>query len=69
MKVASWDDLVSGRLPFQGPVRLSIGVFDGLHVGHRRLMEEITSSPPSLPLVLTFPRTPPRCSIPRTFRA
>jgi riboflavin kinase / FMN adenylyltransferase len=57
--VLSWADLLSKPSPFRQPVRLAIGVFDGLHIGHRRLIECILGGPAgSIPLVLTF-RAPP----------
>jgi riboflavin kinase/FMN adenylyltransferase len=57
--VLTWRDLLDRRQPLDRPVRLTIGVFDGLHVGHRKLMSAITGGPPEvLPLVLTFRRSP-----------
>ncbi len=75
MKVLPWTDLLAGREKIEEPVRLTIGVFDGLHVGHRALMEAIThgraplhpSSPPGKSLVITFPRNPQQFLAPSRF--
>jgi len=57
--VASWSDLLSDRIPIKERVSLTIGVFDGLHRGHRRLMEAVCESREvSRPVVLTFRRSP-----------
>jgi riboflavin kinase / FMN adenylyltransferase len=53
-----WDDLVAGRSGLEGPAALTIGVFDGVHLGHRRLMDAITREPGMLPVVLTFRTSP-----------
>jgi riboflavin kinase / FMN adenylyltransferase len=66
--VYSWEDVTAHAPPFDRPVRLTIGVFDGLHVGHRRLMEGITAGAGSaLPLVLTFRQSPASYLAPHTF--
>ena len=58
MTILGWDDLLARRPPLDRPVRLSVGVFDGLHVGHRRLLADITAGPSGLlPLVITFSRS------------
>jgi FAD synthase len=57
MTVLSWPDLLSHAPPLDGPVALTIGVFDGLHVGHRRLIGGIRDAG-ALPLVLTFRESP-----------
>jgi FAD synthase len=66
--VASWEELLAGRTAAgdalrDRPARLTIGVFDGLHLGHRRLMEAITAGAGDaaegpLPVVITFRRPP-----------
>ncbi len=70
MTVHGWQDLLAHAPPFDRPVRLTIGVFDGLHVGHRRLMEEIvtgTAESGALPLVITFRRSPALVLSPASF--
>ena len=54
--------------PLDRPVRLTVGVFDGLHLGHRRLMEEIAARPAeAVPLVITFRGNPAVRFKPRPF--
>ncbi|HVO39022.1 MAG TPA: riboflavin biosynthesis protein RibF, partial [Spirochaetia bacterium] len=68
MRVVSWSDLLAGREAFREPVRLSIGVFDGLHEGHRRLLRSITEGPgPAMPLIITFVRSPAQVLAPGNF--
>lgn len=57
MKVVSWEDLLAGKSGIQSPVSLSIGVFDGVHLGHRRLLSAITGSS-ALPLIVSFRENP-----------
>ena len=59
MTTLAWADLIAHRPPLDLPVRLTIGVFDGVHVGHRRLFSAITGGgPDTLSLVMTFSRSP-----------
>ena len=68
MRVMPWKELLAGRQTFAEPVRLSIGVFDGLHVGHRRVMDAIKEGRTgALSLVVTFPRSPAQVLDPRRF--
>jgi riboflavin kinase/FMN adenylyltransferase len=55
--VVSWERLLAGDSGLRGPVNLTIGVFDGVHLGHRRLLSAITTGG-STPLVVTFIRSP-----------
>jgi riboflavin kinase / FMN adenylyltransferase len=68
MIVVKWDELLTRTPPLDGPVCLTVGVFDGLHLGHRRLIEGITAGPPgALPLVITFRDSPALRLMPGSF--
>ena len=70
MTVHTWADLLAHAPPFDRPVRLTIGVFDGVHVGHRRLLEAIVQGEQGnngLPLVIAFRRSPAASFSPATF--
>jgi len=70
--VATWEEFLAQRTAAgaelrRRPCRLTIGAFDGLHLGHRRLIDAITGgagSGPSrdagrpIPVVVTFRRPP-----------
>jgi len=59
MTVLTWADFTEGRARLDRPVALTIGAFDGLHLGHRSLIASITAGPAEiLPLVITFSRNP-----------
>jgi riboflavin kinase/FMN adenylyltransferase len=59
MTVLTWADLTEGRARLDGPVSLTIGAFDGLHLGHRSLIAAIREGlPETLPVVITFSRNP-----------
>ncbi|HUI70990.1 MAG TPA: hypothetical protein VL354_10765 [Spirochaetia bacterium] len=68
MRLIPWKELVAGRERVPEPVRLTIGVFDGLHVGHRKLMEAIIRGPGNAKgLVVTFARSPAQIISPSGF--
>ncbi len=59
MRIVRWEDLESGKDRVTGPVALTIGVFDGLHIGHQKLIQAIRSGDGgALPVVLTFTSSP-----------
>jgi riboflavin kinase/FMN adenylyltransferase len=59
MTILTWKDLLARQAPLDRAVRLTVGVFDGIHLGHRRLLGEIVRGDDDLlPLVITFSRSP-----------
>jgi riboflavin kinase/FMN adenylyltransferase len=62
--VATWEEFLAERTAAgtdlrRRPCRLTVGVFDGLHLGHRRLIDAVTGDSAHLfPVVVTF-RHPP----------
>jgi riboflavin kinase/FMN adenylyltransferase len=59
MKIIGWQELLDRTTGIPGRVAVTIGVFDGIHVGHQKLMREITAdSSRSTPVVVTFSNSP-----------
>jgi len=59
MQILSWDKLGKREELLESPIALSIGVFDGLHIGHQKLIEAVVKNRRgALPVVLTFTRNP-----------
>ncbi len=52
--VISWDNFINGKISFSKPVSATIGVFDGVHLGHRKLISSILTKNNSLSAVITF---------------
>ncbi len=68
MTVLTWDDLLCRKPPLDRPVRMAIGVFDGLHIGHRKLIEGVVEKDgASVPLVVTFRQSPAAVLAPGMF--
>jgi len=67
VKVLSWDVFTGQRPMRKETVALTIGVFDGIHLGHKTLIEKIVNSPESVPTVLTFRFNPRRFLKPHLF--
>jgi len=66
MKVIGWDELLSGHGSF-GPMAAAIGVFDGLHLGHRALVGKVLGQGGLGSTVVTFEKNPKRILSPSTF--
>jgi riboflavin kinase / FMN adenylyltransferase len=58
MTVIEWEDLLAGRTGLDGQACLTIGVFDGLHLGHRALIRAVIGDPCAIPVVVTFRQSP-----------
>jgi riboflavin kinase/FMN adenylyltransferase len=74
MRVLSWEDFAGAAMPEEpGEERLralSIGVFDGVHRGHQRLIEKILRhgrENSRIPLVITFRQNPRRVLAPASW--
>ena len=66
MKVLTWDELRSGRAA--SPIAAAIGVFDGLHIGHRELVGRVLERAGLESTVVTFEDNPKRMLSPESFR-
>jgi riboflavin kinase/FMN adenylyltransferase len=67
MKVLSWEDLEEGKLSGL-PFAATIGVFDGLHIGHKELVGRILGREGLASVVLTFRENPKRALSPSTYQ-
>jgi riboflavin kinase/FMN adenylyltransferase len=65
MRVAGWDELKSARAG--APIAAAIGVFDGLHIGHRELIRRVLGRGGLASAVVTFKENPKRILSPATF--
>lgn len=69
MNILSWEEVKKRHVPCESPVALSIGVFDGLHTGHRLLLSSITKASKEYePTVLTFRENPAKLILGKQFR-
>jgi riboflavin kinase / FMN adenylyltransferase len=66
LKVLSWEELRAGALAGV-PFAATIGVFDGLHIGHRELIARVSGREGLSSLVLTFAENPKRILSPSTY--
>jgi len=59
MRVIDWDEFIRpGRPPEPMPLALTVGVFDGVHLGHQALINRVRAQASCLPTVVTFRRNP-----------
>lgn len=70
MRIIAWDDLGTAKDGFgEKGIALSIGVFDGVHRGHRELLSLVMGRPGELERgVVTFADNPKRVLRPESFR-
>lgn len=66
MKVLSWEEFIAGGLKGHR-LALTIGVFDGLHIGHRRLIDGVVSRQDEESAVFTFTESPKKILSPQNF--
>jgi len=64
MRVISWDEYAGG--PPLEPLAVTIGVFDGVHLGHQALIRRICAEP-YIPTVVTFRHNPLKILRPQAF--
>jgi riboflavin kinase / FMN adenylyltransferase len=68
LKVVTWQDAVLGRCGFDVPGAATVGVFDGLHLGHRELITRVMAKTPGLmPIAVTFRENPKKVTKPHLF--
>lgn len=67
MRVLSWDAFTGSGFLKNTRVALSIGVFDGIHLGHQSLIKEIREYEQSEAVILTFRYNPRRFLKPHLF--
>jgi riboflavin kinase/FMN adenylyltransferase len=69
VRILAWEEYVGGGLSdsLEGrPFAATIGVFDGLHIGHRELVKRVLGKPGLASAVLTFKENPKRILSPHT---
>jgi hypothetical protein len=67
VKVLSWEELGSGKR-VGTPIAAAIGVFDGLHIGHRKLVGRVLGREGLVSTIVTFAENPKRFLSPATFQ-
>jgi riboflavin kinase / FMN adenylyltransferase len=66
MNVIPWEEFRAGK-PYGEPLAAAIGVFDGLHLGHRELIGRVLGRRGLASAVVTFKENPKRILSPSTF--
>ncbi len=55
-KMKIWDDI--GKIDCQHKTAIALGAFDGLHIGHRRVIDAVLQKNTAVPAVFTFTENP-----------
>jgi len=67
MNILGWSDFIASKE--YEPLAVMIGVFDGVHRGHQRLMDAVLAKRPAMKAaVVTFKDNPKKILHPQTFR-
>ncbi len=67
MKVFTWQEFT--KRPSPEPLAATVGVFDGVHLGHQALIETVKrQGPPLLPCLITFRENPKKLLRPSSYR-
>jgi len=67
MKVLTWQEF--NKRPSSEPLAATVGVFDGVHLGHQALIEAVKREGPSLlPCLITFRENPKKLLRPSSYR-
>ena len=68
MRIIEWEKLISSRQPRPIRAAVTIGVFDGLHLGHRQLLDAILMhNTDTMAVVFTFRNNPVQVLQPEKF--
>lgn len=68
MRVATWDEMLTDAAEMPDRSAVTVGVFDGLHRGHRALVSRVVSMAPGLmPVAVTFKDNPKKVTRPHRF--
>lgn len=66
LQIIEWQDFIKQDVTFSASA-MTIGVFDGLHLGHKALIERIVNRGPN-PTVVTFRENPKKVVSPGTYK-
>lgn len=69
MRIVTWDEAIAGAFGLEPPpAAATIGVFDGVHRGHRELVRRVLKKAPGkVPVAVTFRENPKRVTAPHRF--